>query len=161
MGVLNPVVQPLVSPMVRLRSKGLDRPGVAAQFVRHHDPRLAKLHDQRTKETSGCLCVSARLNHDVEHISIPSNCPPQPVFCSRYDNHGFVEVPFGVWLWPVLANAVRKLPAEPVHPQADRLSADSYASFCKEILNIRRTQRKAMINPNRVGNNGPGKAEAF
>ncbi len=41
-GIFNSVVQPLVRPMIGIRSDGLDRPHVAAQLVRHDLPRKAK-----------------------------------------------------------------------------------------------------------------------
>ena len=80
MGVLNPVIQALVSAMISIWRKSPNRLGVIAQFVCHHDPGFAVLRDQRAKETSGCPGIPTRLNQDVEHVSIPVNLPPEPVF---------------------------------------------------------------------------------
>jgi len=148
MGILNPVVQPLVSAMIGIRSKGPNRLGVAAQLVAYHDPGLAVLHDQRTEETSGSLGIPVRLNQDVKHASISVNCPPKPVFHTANDDHSFIQVPFIVWLWPIPANAAREVPAKPVHPFADRFPADANTPLRKEVFNIYRTQRKPMIGPN-------------
>ena len=137
--------------MIRVGCKGLNRLGVAAQFVRYHDTGRAELCDQFAEETPRCLGVATRLNKNVEHITVCINRPPEPVFRPGNDDHRFVEVPFVVWLRSVPADAVREMPTEPVHPFADRLPADTDAPLCQQVFNVCRTQREAMISPDCIG----------
>lgn len=78
--------------MIGIGRKSLNRFGVAAQLVGHHDPGLAVLRVQRANETPGRLGISARLNQDVENASISINRPPEPVFHAANDDHDFVQM---------------------------------------------------------------------
>ena len=69
-GIFNSVVQPLVRPVIGIRSDGLDRPHVATQFVRHDHARLTKLPDQPGEEASGSPAVAASLNQDIEPLRV-------------------------------------------------------------------------------------------
>jgi hypothetical protein len=70
MGILNPVVQSLVSAMIGIWSKDLNRLGVAAQLVSHHDPGLPELCHQRAKETPGRLRIPAEYHQSPGRASI-------------------------------------------------------------------------------------------
>jgi hypothetical protein len=143
MGILNPVVQPLVSAMIGIRSKSPNRLGVAAQLVSHHDLGLAELRDQRAKESFGRFGIPAGLNQDIEHISIAVNCPPKPVFHSANDDHDFIQMPFSIGLWSVPSDAASEVAAKSVHPFADCFPADT------DIRSDRRSSTSAVLNANR------------
>lgn len=160
-GILNPVIQSLVSAMIGRRSKGLNRSGVAAQLVGHHNPGLAVLRDQSAKETFGRFAIPAGLNQDIEHVSIAVNCPPKPEFHSAIDDHDFIQMPFCIGFWSVPVDAAREVPARSVHPFADWFPADTDTPLRQEVFNICRTQRKPMIRPNGVGNDRSRKTEAL
>ncbi len=126
--------------MIGIRSKGLNRLGVAAQLNRYHDPGLAELRDQPAEETPGCLCIAVGLNQNVEHISVAVNRSPEPVFHTANDNHHLIKMPLVIWFWSAQANAAREMPAKPVHPVADRFPADTNAPLRQKVFNICRAQ---------------------
>lgn len=49
-------------------------------------------------------------------------------------------------------HTIGKMRTKPVDPQADGLAADDHTAFGEEILDISRTQREAMVDPNRISN---------
>ncbi|GAB2187644.1 hypothetical protein LAB1_49540 [Roseibium sp. LAB1] len=70
-------------------------------------------------------------------------------------------MPFGIGLWSVPASAAREVPTKPVHPFVDRFTADTNTPLHQDIFNICLTQRKAMVGPNRVGNDRTRKTKAL
>jgi len=72
----DPVVQPLVRPMVGIRRQMLDRLDVASKLVRNYNARLAEMCNQIGQETPGCFRISMFLNKNVENIAFGINCSP-------------------------------------------------------------------------------------
>ncbi len=93
-------------------------------------------------------------------MQVEDNSQVEPVFHSAIDDHGCIQITFGIGRWPVPANGAREMLAKPVHPFADRFTADTNTPLRKEVFNICRTQRKPMIGSNRIGGNRSGKTEA-
>lgn len=112
-GTLNPVVLPLLSAMIAIDCKGLNRLGLAAQLLSYHDPRLPELRHQCAKEPPDSFGITAGLNQDAEYVSIALNCPPEPVFHTANTDHGLIQITFAVWPWPFPTNAAREMPAKP------------------------------------------------
>ncbi len=92
-GIFNAVVQPLVRPVIGIRSDDLDRRDVAAQFVRHDHPRLTKLPDQSGEKAPGSPAVAASLNQDIENIVIGINGAPEPELPAANRDDGLIDVP--------------------------------------------------------------------
>ena len=94
MGDFNPVVR--VSPRV-MNDEGHDssvRRGIAPEFVRNDSSRLAPLtYQDSTEKTRCCLPIAARLDQDVEHVTVLINGTPE-VVQPTLDFHGnLIEVP--------------------------------------------------------------------
>src|SRR3954465_2605554 len=80
MGVLRPVVEPLVSAVLDRSHHFRLRGAVAGQLVRDHDTRGPHLPlQQLAKQTLGGLLVAPALDQDVEHEAILVDRPPEPV----------------------------------------------------------------------------------
>lgn len=137
------------------------RRDVATQLVCDDNPWLAKLRDQLCHETLGSFRISARLDKNIERITVGVDSTPEPMRHAVDRNHNLVEVPFVVRPRPVTAYARGEMRSKPIDPAAYCFSADHHATFGKQIFNIRRTQRKTMVRPDRVGNDFTGVAKAL
>ncbi len=58
-----------------------------------------------------------------------------------------------VWLWPVAADATRKVRTKPLDPKPDSFPADKHARLCEQVFNIRCAHRKLMVRSHRIGDN--------
>ena len=147
--------------MISFRRKNPDRFNVTAQFVRHNDTRFAKAGDQPSKETLGSFGVSTRLHKDIQHVPVRIHCAPQPLLCAVDRNNDFVQMPFVGSSGTVTLDAIGKMLTKPVHPFAHGFPTDSYTAFSKQVLDIRRAERKAMIGPYSIGNDFTGETKAL
>ena len=75
---------------------------------------------------------------------------PQPETLFRDGDNHFIKVPLVVWAGTIAFDASRKVATKAVHPQPNCLPADDHAAFGKQIFNIRCTQSKSVIRPNRI-----------
>ena len=105
--------------------------------------------------------IAACLHENIEDVSIRVDRAPQPMFLATDRDHDFVHVPLVVRPWSIPADAVCEMLPKAIDPESDRFSADNHAPCCQKVFNIRRTQSKAMVRPNRVSNDLAGVAEAF
>lgn len=148
---LNPVVEALVGPVVGaggLMGNWLD---VASQFVCHDDPWLAELRDRPCHETLGSFGIPTRLHENIKRVAVGIDRPPEPVLHPVDRDYNFVQMPFVIWAGTVPADADGKMSPEAVDPETDRFAAHDHATRGKQILDISRAQRKAMVRPNSVG----------
>lgn len=157
MGSFDLVVQALVRTMISVRRKVADRPDVTAQLVGDHDPRRAMPVDQPLQEPAGGLRITLLLHENVEHVPIRVDCPPEPELHAIDRNNDFIQVPFVTGAGPVALDARGEMAPEPVRPIPVGFPANQHAAFRKQILDIRRAQRKTMIRPNRKGDDLAGK----
>ena len=157
----NLVVESFVGAMIDARCLMGNRLDVATQLVCGDNPWLAKLRDQPCHETLGSFRISARLNKNIERITVGVDSTPEPMLQAVDRNHNLVEVPFVVRSRPVTADARGEMRSKPIDPAAYCFPADHHATFGKQIFNIRRTQRKTMVCPDRVGNDFTGVAKAL
>jgi hypothetical protein len=70
-------------------------------------------------------------------------------------------MPFVHGLWTRRPDTLRNLGSEFSDPCPDRLVTHHDASLGEQVLNVAQTKRKAMVSPNRVGNDGTREAMAF
>ncbi len=157
----NPVVEAFVGALIGVRCLMRNRLDIAAQLVCNNDPWLAKLCDQPCHEALGSFRISARLNKNIERITVGVDSAPEPMLHAVDRDHNLIEVPLVVRPWPVTADARSKVRTKSVDPAADCFSADHHATFRKQILNILRTQRKPMVCPDRVSNDFTREPEAL
>ena len=152
----NAVVEPFVSAVVSLRGQLTDRFDIAAQLIRDDNAGLAKTGDQSSKEALSRFGVSPWLHQNVEHIPVPVNRPPQPHLHAIDRDHDFIKVPLVRRRRPVTLNTTGEMLTKPVHPFAYGFPADDYASFGKQVLNIRRAEREPVIDPHGVSHDFRG-----
>lgn len=139
--------------MVSIWRQILYRLGVAAQLVRHHDPRLTELRDQLGEKAPGSLGVTVCLNQYIKNIAVGVDCPPEPELLPSDHDDGLIDMPLVVWLRSVPANTVGKMMTKAIDPKTYRFSADDNTALCQKIFNIGRAQGKSVIGSIRVGYN--------
>lgn len=148
-------------PVIRTTCQVADRLDVATQFVRDDNARLAKPTNQALQKTLGRLCVTVLLNQYIKDTPIGVDGPPKPELLSIDRDDHFIEMPFVCCFRPIATNAIREMASKTVDPEPDGLARHNDTAFCKQIFDICRTQRKAVIYPDCVGHDLSGKAEAF
>ena len=82
-GVLGPVVQPLVPPVLHAGQHPPHSGRIARELIGNHHPRLVPVPvHYASKESLGGFLVAPRLDQDVEHDPVLIDRPPQPVLAS-------------------------------------------------------------------------------
>ncbi len=142
----------------RLMGNRLD---VAAQFVCNDNPWLAELREQPCHKGLGGFGISTRLHENIKRIAVGIDRPPEPVLHPVDRDHNLIQMPFVIWAGTVPMDAGGEMRAKPIDPETDRFTAHDDATFGKQILDIRRTQRKPMIRPDSVGDNLAWKTKAL
>lgn len=66
-------------------------------------------------------------------------------------DHNLIHVPLVVRARSIATDTTGEMRTEPVDPQAHCFAADNHAALHQKILDISCAQRKAMVNPNRIG----------
>jgi hypothetical protein len=145
--------------MSGIRSDGLGRPHVAAQFVRHDHARLTKLPDQSGEEASRSPAVAASLNQDIENIAIGINGAPEPEPLPADRDGGLIHVPLVTRVWSIPTYAIGKMTTKAVDLEPNSLPTDDDPALGEQILNIRGVQGKAVVGPDRIGDDLTRKAK--
>ncbi len=117
----NPVVEAFAGAMTGVRCLMGNRLDAAARFVCDDDPWLAKLRDQPCHEAPGGFGISARLNRNIERITVAwmapgGDCAPEPMRHAVDRDHNLVEGPLVVRAWTVTADASGKMHPETIDP---------------------------------------------
>ncbi|MNE68314.1 hypothetical protein D3C80_1639680 [compost metagenome] len=68
-------------------------------------------------------------------------------------------MPFVVWLGSVPTNAASKMAAKAIDPEANRFPADDHPALGEQILHVGRAQGKAVVGPDRIGDDLTRKAK--
>jgi len=76
---------------------------------------------QPSKEPFGRLCVSPRLNEDVEHDAVLIHRTPKAMLHTLYSDEHFIEVPLVAGSWPTASQAARERLAKFLAPAPDGL----------------------------------------
>jgi hypothetical protein len=99
MGVLRPVVEPLMRAMLDRRHDLSPGRGVRAQFVGDDALRRAALFlEQAPQQTSRRPGVATRLQNFVENVALLIDRSPHPVRLSADANDDLVEIQMSRWL---------------------------------------------------------------
>ena len=94
--------------------------------------------------------VAARLNQDVEHVTVLIHCPPEIVLLATDSNKDFVQVP------AIAETALTALQRSDIAgtelptPDSNRFIRDDDSAFGEKILDISKAQAETMINPDGV-----------
>lgn len=136
--------------MIRVRRQCLDRLSVAAELVGDDNARSAELSDHTLQESLRRLRVPARLEENVQNVTICVKGAPEPMLHAVDRDHNLVEMPLVRGIWPIATNTVGEMRAETIDPKPDCFPAYDHATLGKQILDICRAQREPMVNPDRV-----------
>jgi len=159
-----PIVQALMRAAICVRCQLTDRLAtlidckhstdvqcIPAQLIGNDHPWLAKLCDQPCQKALGGFGTAACLNQDIEGVTLCIDGPPKPVFHTIDRDHGLVQMLFVVKARALPADADSKMCAKPVDPKADRFAPDDNTALRQKIFNIGCAERKAVVGPDRIG----------
>ncbi|KUJ76323.1 hypothetical protein AVO44_19645 [Ruegeria profundi] len=77
------------------------------------------------------FCIPARLQGNIENVSIYVDRPPQPVFLVR--NHYFIQAPPVDRSRPIPAQAVREMMSKSIDQQPDCFPNDHHTLRCQKV----------------------------
>jgi len=138
-----------------------DRFEIAAQLVRDHDTGFTEPVDQPCQETPCSLGVSLWLNENIKHVAVRVDRPPEPVFSAVDRDDDLIQVPFVGRGRSVTHDTIGKVAAKAVHPFPDRFPADHNTPIGEKVLDIRRAEREAMVDPDGICNDFTRESVAF
>jgi len=100
------------------------------------------------------------LEQDIEHEAVLVCCPPEPVPCAIYRCADLVQKPPGTPPGFPVTQAICEERTELDGPFAEWFVTDHNAALVQQFLNIPIAEGKAVIEPNRVLDDGQWKAVA-
>jgi hypothetical protein len=113
MGILRPVVEALVLPMLDARHDLTFGSGVAAQLVGDQHPRRSPLLLQELAEQAfGGLLVAPTLHEDIKNKALLVDRAPEPVLRTGDGDDDFIKMPFIAAARGSPTDAVGELAAE-------------------------------------------------
>jgi len=101
------------------------------------------------------------LTKPFQHISVCVDGAPKPVFSAPDGNHDLVEMPFVGRDWAIATDPGGDLRSEPLAPHPDAFIRDDHAPFGQQVLDIAQAQRKPMVRPDGIGDDGPREPKAL
>ena len=107
------------------------------------------------------LGVTLWLNENIKHVAVRVDRPPEPVFSAVDWDDDPIQVPFVDRGRSVAPDTIGKVAAKTVHPFPDCFPADHHTSIGEKVLDIRRAEREAMVDPDGICNDFTGKTVAF
>ena len=158
---LGPVVQSFKRAVCDPRAKIPEGRAVAAQLVGHKNPRHAPSFHQFLQKTLCSTGIPAALHQDFQHVTVGIDGSPEPVFLAAEGDHVLVEVPFVGRCRSVAPDFGGNLSPKTLAPDPDAFIRNDHAALGQQILNIAQAQRKSMIRPDGIGNDGAREAEAL
>ena len=147
--------------MICARCEVPDRPEITAQLVRDDDTGFTEPVDQPCQKTSCSIGIALWLNENIKDVAVRVDRPPKPVFSAVDWDDDLIQVPFVARDRSVAPDAIGKVTAKAVHPFSDRFPADHHTPIGEKILDIRRAEREAMIDPDGICNDFTRKTVAF
>lgn len=122
MGVLAPIVQVFVLPVLSCRHHRPVGNTIRSELVGDQHPRRASVPLQEFLEEPGRrLAVPLPLDQNVEHVSVLVHRPPQILLHAADLDEHFVEMPLVTWSGHLSSKPAGVLGPEPRAPGADRL----------------------------------------
>ncbi len=152
MGVFGAIVEVTALPMFHTRQQLTLGRTITGQIVGDdHSRHVGAALQQLAEERLGGRFVAAALDQDVEHVAVLIDGPPAVVsFAIDREKH-FIEVPCVAGLRTPAAQLVRIGLAEFVTPLTDRFLRYKDATSEEEFFDIAKAERKAMVQPDGVG----------
>lgn len=147
--------------MICARCQVSDRLEIAAQLIRDDDTGGTEPVDQPWQKTACSLGVALWLNENIKHVAVRVDRPPELVFSAVDWDDDLIQVPFVDRGRSVAPDAIGKVAPKAFHPFPDRFPADHHTPFGKKILDIRRAEREAMVDPDGICNDLTRETVAF
>ena len=113
-----------------------------------------------TQEPFGGALITAALDQNVENKAFLIDCAPKPMLLAVDRNDDFIEMPLVSIARCASADLVGEVPPEFVRPSPNRFVADDDAARGEKIFDHSQAERKAKIEPDRMGDDFGGKAMA-
>src|SRR3954452_1611032 len=112
-GILRPIIETLVLPMLDAGHDFTLGRCVAAQLVSdQHTRRAALLLQQLAQQALGRLLVAPALDEDIENEALLVNRAPEPMLCAGDGDDDLIEVPLVAAAGCTLTDTVCERPAE-------------------------------------------------
>jgi len=121
---------------------------IALQFV-GDDPEwlLALTAQQSAKEPLGCTLIAARLQQNINNITILIDGTPKILLLAVDSDEEFVQIPSITEAFLLLFKTSGIVRSEFPAPLADGFIRNNDSVFGRKIFNITEAQTKAMIDP--------------
>jgi len=113
-----------------------------------------------TQEPFGGALITAALDQNVENKAFLIDRAPKPMLLAVDRNDDFIEMPFVSVARGVSADPVGGVPPEFLRPSPNRFVADDDVARGEKIFDHSQAERKAKIEPDRIGDDFSGKAMA-
>ena len=137
------------------------RSAMRAEFVGDHGARAATVFAKElTQKPFGGALITAALDQNVENKAFLIDGAPKPMLPAVDRNDDFIEMPFVSVARGVSADLVGEVPPEFLRPSPNRFVADDGAARGQKVLDHSQAERKAEIEPDRMGDDFGGKAMA-
>ena len=161
MGEFGAVVQPLVLAMLDAGDQCLASRFVALEWVGDDDPRhVAQPLEAVAEKALGGALVAARLNPDVQHITVLIHRSPQVIALAIDAEINLIQMSLVAPTRGAAARRIGEVLAEFQTPRADRLVGDHDAARGQQFLDIAIAQGEAEIEPDGVADDLSGVAVA-
>ncbi len=154
----DPVVQPLMGPMIGTAAIHAERDVIAPELVGHHDVRLTPSAHQLAEKTSGSTDIAAFLDQNIQHVAPVIDGTPQPVRLTADGDNHLVDMPFVTRRRSVALDLRGDLRPEPDRPIPGSSRSSPSHRVQPANLNVPQAQVEPVIAPGRVRDHRSGKA---
>jgi hypothetical protein len=113
------------------------------------------------RKTLGSIGVPSASYQNFEHIAVFVDDPPEPVRFAAHRNHDLVEMPFVGRRRAVAPDLRGETGTEPLAPDPGAFMRDDRPTFREKIFDIAQAQRRPMVRPDGIGDDGRREAEAL
>jgi len=135
-GRFDPVIKPLVGPVIGAAAIRAECNIVAAEFVGHHDARLTPSAHQLAEKPPGSSGIPPFLTQNVQHITAVIDGAPKRVRLTVDGNDHLFDMPLMAFRRSITTDLRGHLRPETIDPCSDRLAAYRHTAFSEQILNV-------------------------
>lgn len=141
------------SVMINGRQEGSKRGSIAFAFVGDDSKRFFPLAaHQSLKEPLGGALIPARLNQDVDHVTVWIHGPPEILLLAVDSDEDLIQVPAVAEAALAALQLSSIVRTELLTPMSNGFIGNDEAAFCEKIFHISKAQAETMINPAGMAN---------
>jgi hypothetical protein len=154
MGVLGPIVEAFVLPMLDAAQDVLFRCCVTRQFIGNDDPwDILTPFEELPKELLGGMLISSALDENIQHIAVLINRPPHLMELAIDFEEDFIKMPFVGGLRRASAQLLGIRLTEFPAPLTNRLVRKNYPTCSHEFFHVTIAEAEPVVEPDGVANN--------